>query len=390
MVQAFVLCFWLVNPIHLDISRSGVKTKILFEEDLRIGPESDEEYGIWPGPYLSFDIHKNGHIFIADDQEGRILEFDTDGSFLKQHSRSGQGPGEFENLINFQFLADGRAVAFESGGNTALLSYFDTDMNFVKRENAMGSVSPSTLVISPDGNLGFVQFAQGFPQKGYMEKGAVLVDSNMKVLMTHLSYKVQVFNPQRAMEPAFWSEFISSQLRPNFKGMNYFGCFDEKGNYYGVAGDLYKVERWDRNMNKTLELHVESPTLYRTEDEMMMRVNTIRDQLDAQLPPNMAAIITDSVVKKAIQLSEYTPNKPPVYGITAMEKGHFMVIVDIDGLSRTDQAQVFDAQGNFVAFITKQGSGLGNMIFRNGYAYCIERDADEEQTLVRYKVEWDK
>ncbi len=63
------------------------------------------------------DIHalkldpRNGDMLLADMRATKALyRFDQDGKFLRRYGRHGQGPGEYEKLLAFDLLDDGRVL----------------------------------------------------------------------------------------------------------------------------------------------------------------------------------------------------------------------------------------------------------------------------------------
>jgi len=372
----------------VDTNNSGEGKELVLIENLRIGPNSDEEHGIWPGPYLSFEVNKNGHIFIVDDQENRILEFNDNGEYLRQFGGRGEGPGEFQGLNRFQFLNDETALAFESQGPVGSLTTYDQNLEFVGKRILSVEFNPTILVFSPDGKTRWCRYTRGIPEKRVMVKGVGLLNEKDELILDLFQDEVAMFNPQRAFEPDFWSEFIASQLKADYNGFRSYGTFDSKGNFYSAIGHSYKVIRWEPDLKKDLEIKVTYKPIFRSDEEMMEAVTPIKDQLDAQLPQNMFDVITDGVIKKAIKLSEYTITKPPVFGLTVMEDGAMIVVHDVNALTGNESGDIFDAKGQFIGRIKNSHRGLQAMVFKNGQAYTIELNEDDEQEFVRYTISW--
>jgi hypothetical protein len=73
-----------------------------FEEDLRIGSESDSNALFYRVQDVGVDTQ--GNIYVVDMSNCRVQKFDPLGKYLQTIGRSGQGPGEFERptLIRFE------------------------------------------------------------------------------------------------------------------------------------------------------------------------------------------------------------------------------------------------------------------------------------------------
>ena len=69
---------------------------IEFIVDLSIGEEEDDENYMFSQP-RDIDADTQGNIYVLDFEEKTIKKYDAQGKHIKNISRVGQGPGEFEN-----------------------------------------------------------------------------------------------------------------------------------------------------------------------------------------------------------------------------------------------------------------------------------------------------
>jgi hypothetical protein len=74
--------------------------KFELEEDLRISSEQDKDYMFYRIRGMAVD--SEGHIFIVDMTNFRVLVFDKNGKPVQTIGRQGQGPGEFETPIGMR------------------------------------------------------------------------------------------------------------------------------------------------------------------------------------------------------------------------------------------------------------------------------------------------
>jgi hypothetical protein len=84
------------NPAELRAENAG--RVLVLKEEFRI---SDEQGGFYFQNPKNIKLAPDGSLFIAD--EDQLLKFSTDGKFLKNLFRKGQGPGELERLLNYIF-----------------------------------------------------------------------------------------------------------------------------------------------------------------------------------------------------------------------------------------------------------------------------------------------
>ena len=70
------------------------------EEDLSIGVDEGDENYMFSFP-VDIDSDLNGNIYVLDFKELTIKKYDSKGTFERNISRRGQGPGELEYPICF-------------------------------------------------------------------------------------------------------------------------------------------------------------------------------------------------------------------------------------------------------------------------------------------------
>jgi len=385
-----LLCLLLLPSDGSVVENGRVPTQPLelsLTESLRIGYNSDEEYALWTGPYVTYDIDEEGRLLVADDHEERIVVFDRNGAFLKQVGREGQGPGEFQGLRGINVLSDGRVMAFESFGGAATLTCFDAELNYIEETRPRVNFSPTFFAVSPNGRIAACSFTRGDPVRAKMTKGFALINLDFEIQTEVTSVDVQLFDQSRTFDRNFWIQFLADQLKQNARGLNGFVAFTQERSYT-AAGNKYEVTVYDRDFQKRRVIRRDYKPLARTEAEIMATVDPIKQQLDAQLPPEVASIISPSVIREAIELADFPTTKNPVFGLIAMEDGFLAVVHEQNPFSREGRADIFDDQGRYRGSFRHGNGGLNNMRFKYGHAFAMETDDEGEQELVRYDLTW--
>ena len=91
---------------------------------------------------------ESGHLYVMDDQGGRIVVVSQEGEFVREFGRIGDGPGEFSassnTAVGFTVLRDGRTVVFDPGHGA--FQMFEPDGEFERSVRMPGS---SFSVIRP-------------------------------------------------------------------------------------------------------------------------------------------------------------------------------------------------------------------------------------------------
>ena len=119
-------------------------------------------------------------------------------------------------------------------------------------------------------------------------------------------------------------------------------------------------------------------------------IEPLHENILGKLPPQIQNILTPNVIQKATELAEMAPVKFPIFELTAYDD-KLLVIHDFSWRDGKASADIFASDGAWIGEFSHDHYGLFSgfivrMIFKNGYAYCIETK-EEDNFLVRYKVE---
>jgi hypothetical protein len=95
-------------------------------EEVSIGEETGPEEYLLNRPF-DLKIDDRGYFYIYDARDCHILVYDDSGKYVRTIGGKGKGPGEFESLVYFDFLSDGRL--FAHNGMNQRISIFDKEGN---------------------------------------------------------------------------------------------------------------------------------------------------------------------------------------------------------------------------------------------------------------------
>jgi hypothetical protein len=110
------------NPEKPLSKNSGRLVKLI--EMMQISDVGGKYYFEFP---RNLKISPNGSIFIQD--QGQFLQFDSDGRFVRNLFRTGQGPGEMQSMGNYFFHGD-TIIVYEAW--TKKILFFDIHGKFLK------------------------------------------------------------------------------------------------------------------------------------------------------------------------------------------------------------------------------------------------------------------
>jgi len=388
--MSFLLVLWLAGSDLMRVE-NGIQPKetpwtLELEVELRL-EEDDETF--WAGGNQVVQVDDRGHMFILDQRDQRILEFGADGSFAAAHGRRGQAPGEFQGLVSFQILPDGRLLAFENLGGVSFLNIFKPGFVFEDRFQIGAGIPQAVRAaqFAPSGDRLFGLCTRVDPERQVEITENIIADREKGALTireTLLYWETISFNPDKADQPDFWAEFLGQRMWVNAKGKNVYAAFDSKGNVYTAPADTYEVTGWNKDLTRTIIFSRKYKPIPHPQNEIYAYVDPIRASITTQLPPQTRDIITDNLIRRAIDIADFAPAKFPIAGLTMIDDETLMVIHEHNLVSGMGRGDLFTTDGIFRGSFTADNAALPSMIFVGDKAYAIET-RDDLQSLVRYR-----
>ena len=391
LVSVFALASWAGEDVKEVTNAKRVVGKpmtIKLVEELRIGSEDDEENFLWVGPEVSVDSAANGHMFVTDTAENRIVELDASGNFVAIHGGKGEGPGEFQFLRSFQILNDGRGFAFESMGPNNSMVWYDKDMKPGDKQGRGMNLQRmlQNLIYSPDGKHAYGMYASLTDmQKQTTSVSFAIFDGELNEKKKLVGYDNPPLDQSRMMDPAFWVDYLSNDIRKNGEGNVAMVAFGSDGKIYTALAKHYKITRWNQNLEKEMVFGRKYSPVPLTEKDLENITEPIVEAIRSRAPM-LQNIVTKEVVNKAVQKADLPPVKNPVNGIKVTPDNYVLIDFDADLSTMTSSIDIFDPNGKFVGNFKHPSYGFGKLVFKNGKAYTIETDEDGENYLVRYQV----
>lgn len=377
-----------IREIQNTKSPKGTAKTLKLEETLRLGPEQDEEHFVWPSIQATVAVNDAGHMFVVDNQGNQIVEIDPEGQFVRNIGGQGQGPGEFQALAGFQFLADGSGIAFEFLGPATRFSIFDADGNFKETKNHSSFESILRgLQYSPNGKLMGAVYVSIDQVNSTTHVHTGILNADMEVLKELTQFESPLPDPSRLTDPEYWADMLAQQIARTSTGNLGFSAFDAQNRVYTAVANTYEITQWDPEMNALMRFGRKYEPVPLTQAEITELVEPITEAVKSQLPPQFQAIITDNVIKSAVEKAELPPFKNPVNGLIVMDNGMILVVFDANVATGQAHVDMFDPEGAFVGWCQVPAFSASRLTFHDGQLYTIERDDDGENELVRYSYE---
>ena len=365
----------------------GMRYTLALEENLRVGPDKGDNF-LWTQVGTSVQADGRGYMYVTGPGENRITVLNPDGDFVRHLGQPGQGPGEYQGLVSFQILADGRGVAFETRGVVSSLNWYDNELNFVEQTELRNQTKIyQSANLTPDGAHIFSQSINLDQAAGKMTINWGITDRE-GTLKTNIAGFDNPFPTPEIMKSAdAFAKFLSQALTAEAKGLVGFAAFDSESNVYTATAGNYKITRWDNQMNKRLTISRKYKPIILTEEEIEAVISPIVDVMRAKLPQQMAHLFAESTVRKAVEMAEFPPAKHPIGGLALLDDGILGVLHHLNLVEKKMTLDLFDKQGRYLGDFTQSVSGVNSwaLVFKQGHLYRIEANQDDENELVRYR-----
>jgi len=397
LMFALVWCF--NAPLEVQVVSSpkdpGAFT-INFEEELRFGAEEDGDEYLWTDGSVpaSFAIDPRGHFFVADGKSSQVFEFDKDGKLVRIFAKKGQGPGEFQNLSRFQILSDGRAIGFDSLQGTTRFTYYNKQLEYEKTETKSGF---DEIIIRPTFSPNSFQFYAWFisfdTEANKMKFKTGLFNADRKLMKELASQEWPVPDQTRIQDPSMWEDFLAKQFEGLLNRGTVLGSFLSDGSILIANAKDFEIEKWDANLKTKIKTFKKAydPIPYSDEDREAL-VTFIEDTIFAQGGSQLSSIITKNVIQRAVEKANLPAFKNPIVAMVPMEKNKFAVLRDANFGTGTYKAVFFDENGKSMGTFESPGAGVHSffgtrLLFRDGYAYTMEKTDLGDNQMVRYRYE---
>ncbi len=378
-----------------DVEESLTRPVIEFREVFRLDNSKGDDETIWSGAFTAVDVDARGHMFITDGGANRILEFDPEGTFVRQHGNRGNGPGEFQKLCDFRAIPGGGYYAFENTQNNAYIHLFDENMKFVRRIPGFtrGRVLQSS-VVGPDGAyIAATWMDGGKGADAAVHSGILPLEGNEPLLLLSSSPR-PIFENHKAHDPAWFISFIAGWLDIAAAGVG-LAVFDRSGNLYTATTNAYEISYFNRDLKYVRTIAHEVRPEVMSESDRDAMVEPFHEQLLDIMPPPLHPMITRSVMERAIEQADFPVAKQPIFGLLPMDNGHLLVVRDYKAKAGVVPADLFDAAGSYLGpadlppIDVNVFSGFfgihTRMAFHDGHAYATVRDEEGEIALIRYR-----
>ncbi|MDJ0835243.1 MAG: 6-bladed beta-propeller [Acidobacteriota bacterium] len=364
---------------------------VFFEKDMAV--ESTINHPFSDQSFVSVD--NAGNIFIADAQDLRVYVYGPSGNFLKNFSRKGNGPGEFQRMMYFTALPDGRSVGYNFNGNDGKLIWFDENHQHEKttRNDTGRQLLLDRIYISPKGNQMGARYSTFSIGSGAQAAKIAVFDMVFK--------ETKVFHEEEDTGPPLtaikdWEKNVAQDVKLFYQQKSTV-IFDEKGYVFVTDPKSYKVRKWTPDLDKEARVYSRNVKPKRAKEaELQIIAEHEVARLRARLPEVVTRLFPKNLVEKTVNYMETPPVKPSIFGVVVAGNDLLFVIRDIDAESRRNEADVFASDGFYLGRVFLPDYGMMNLdhrttlSFKNKFAYSLQIDDQDKVALVRYRYRVNK
>jgi len=364
---------------------------LVFEQDLRFGVDERQPEYEWIDGQVACDfaVHPSGHIFVSDQRNASILEFDGDGSFIRQVAQRGQGPGEYQGIGAFVILEDGRAIGLDTLQGTLKAHHYNKHVQFESSSvirNTVGFLFKADF----SQQLGFIQMIR-FGADQNLSFRLDLVDHELQVIKEIRAVPWPIQDPSRLNDPNHWAEYMAGQFKGFWQAADRAAGFLEDGRLVIAHGKDASYEIWSSDAKEKLKT-IRSPRkpypfTSQQREELVEAVTTI---LFKQTGNAFTQIVTPNVLQRAIDQADLPKTQSPVYDLIAIDATRFCAVTRANFATGRIELEVIDTEKGYLGRVAFPDPGVFSIFgtrlqFRAGFAYAMVWNQDGENQMVRYR-----
>ncbi len=374
----WTLCLW-----SLSLAVMAQAPKLV--QDLSFGAERGDDHYLWGHPGTHVVADPQGNIYVADLAANRVLVFDQAGNFQRVFAGKGQGPGQFRGLLRFTATPAG-FVALDRGEDSVTRTAWNRTGQVTGTQTRALILEAAQL--SQSGRATGLWIALRSEDRARHFISGVL-GPDLKPLSVASDLTGPLPNRQRFGDPAYWVDAIAANLQ-RVEGSAIVHV-DSQGRVYTAQRHEAQVRRDSGKQAVTFELAGKPKP--RSDEQRQAFVDSLMEQVRGDQLLN--TVVTQGVLRKALEKAALPPAAPRIYAITSSERGLVVVIDEVDPTSRATHATLFDDKGHrlgewrmpdFGLAVMVEGLYLPRISFHGDKLYTIATDEDGENRVLRFAL----
>lgn len=309
------------------------------QEDISIGNnEGNEEYVF---SKIRIDVDQRGNLYVLDERASEIRVFDSNGMYIRNIGKFGQGPGEFQKPgVFIQHTINNEIAVFDI--STKRIIFFTEMGEFVKQISTARILVLKKMIIHPSG----IFILKNSPFQPLSDKLAIY-DKNLEDSQV-------IFINQIEISPGNNIKLRSPEINFALKGNDVIWGYANK----------YQLNISDLNNN--------------------LKRKIMKNYIPIKISEYDIKELNE--VYGMVRVGLIFPKHNPAFGeITTDEEGRIFVMTYERSKDLSNYYDVFNSEGKYIAKIPLS---FRPYIWKNKNVYTIVRDDDGYRYIKRYKVTW--
>jgi hypothetical protein len=350
--------------------------RMVFEEDLTIGvKEGDENYMF--GQLVYFNTDAEGNFYVTDWDRKRIQKYDPEGRYIRTIGRSGQGPGEFQNVWRPEFDADGHLYLLDIAAHR--ISFFDRESGRLLRQLQIPSDFHPTLINKSGFFVGDKALVEEGPKGTKFTTVYGLFDGQTRILKEFLK---TIWEPKEGSgrgEAAIVSSLANNLSDQAFKPNPHY-LLARNGDIWMGYPATYEVVIYDPDGKPRRVIRKDHDPRPVTAKDKERFLEEQESDFFRFLPAPAQAL-----KNKVVEAVRFPENKPAYHTFALMENGWLAVVVE--SLHKSGALfDIFDERGRYAARF-EADIPVEGLFFKNGKAYALETSEEGYRFVKRYRYE---
>jgi hypothetical protein len=350
--------------------------RVVFKEDLTIGiKEGDENYMF--GQRVYFNTDDEGNFYVTDWDRKRIQKYDPQGRYIRTIGRSGQGPGEFQNVWRPEFDADGHLYLLDIAAHR--ISFFDKESGQFLRQIKIPSDFHPTLINKRGYFIGDKTIIEEGPRGTKFTTVYGLFDDQPKITREFLKTIWEPKEGSGSGEAALVSSLANNLSDQAFRPNPLYHLARNDDIWIGYP-ETYEVSVYDPGGKPKMLIRKDCDPRPVTAKDKEKFLEEQESEFFRFLPAPAQAL-----KNKIIATIRFPKNKPAYDSFALMENGWLAVVVD-SAQKGVSQFDIFDEKGRYIAEF-EAGIAVDGLFFKNGKAYALETTEEGYKIVKRYSYE---
>ena len=350
--------------------------RMVFKEDLSIGiKEGDENYMF--GQRVYFNTDDEGNFYVTDWDRKRIQKYDPQGRYIRTIGRSGQGPGEFQNVWRPEFDADGHLYLLDIAAHR--ISFFDKESGQFLRQIKIPSDLHPTLVNKRGYFVGDKTIIEQGPKGTKYTTVYGLFDGQLEIVREFLKTVWEPKEGSGSGQAALIGSLANNLSDQAFKSNPLYLLASNDDIWLGYP-ETYEVRIYSPDGEPKKVIRKDYVPRSVTSKDKERFIEEQESEFFRFLPAPAQALKS-----KIIDAVQFPENKPAYNSFALMENGWLAVVVE-SPQKNVALFDIFDDKGQYTAQF--EGSiPVEGLFFKNGKAYALETTEEGYKFVKRYSFE---